>query len=414
MAMDLVSARLPGDEGRPSKRQRVEETASRVERTLATKSYACRSLADLPPVIDTQGPQKESLDFKCSAPANKAVKERHKDNEDGRFNFTLGESLTARYKMVRKIGEGTFGQVLECWDRDAHEAVAIKVIRSVKKYWAAAMTEIDVLFQIGKDKIGARGCVQIRRWFEYQNHICIVFEKLGPSLFDFYKANDFHPFTVSMARRICRQLLESVAYIHSLEFVHTDLKPENILLTSSEYTKALDTKLRVPKSSDVKLIDFGSTARHRKHRTSVVSTRHYRAPEVILGLGWSYPCDIWSVGCILVELCSGELLFDTHENIEHLAMMECILGPIPSRLSRNSTGEADKYFRHNGKLDWPGGASSSKSVQRVQKLRRLEDLVAKHAGYFTLLLTDLLRRLLNYDPEERLTASEALRHQFFR
>ncbi|MCO5575848.1 hypothetical protein L7F22_029653 [Adiantum nelumboides] len=397
MAVDLVSARLPADEDRPSKRQHVEETASRVERTLATNSYASRSLADLPPVIDTQGPQKESLDFKCSAPANKAVKERHKDNDDGRFNFTLGESLTARYKMVRKIGEGTFGQVLECWDRDAREAVAIKVIRSVKKYWAAAMTEIDVLFQIGKEKIGAW------RWFEYQNHICIVFEKLGPSLFDFYKANDFHPFTVNMARRICRQLLESVAYIHSLGFVHTDLKPENILLTSSEYTKALDTKLRVPKSSDVKLIDFGSTARHRKHRTSIVSTRHYRAPEVILGLGWSYPCDIWSVGCILVELCSGELLFDTHENIEHLAMMERILGSIPSRLSRNSTGEAEKYFRHNGKLDWPEGASSSKS-----------DLVAKHADYFTLLLTDLLRGLLNYDPEERLTASEALRHQFFR
>ena len=53
-----------------------------------------------------------------------------------------------------------------------------------------------------------------------------------------------------------------------------------------------------------------------------MSTRHYRAPEVILGLGWSFPCDLWSAGCILVELATGDALFQTHENLEHLAMMQ--------------------------------------------------------------------------------------------
>ncbi|XP_050119450.1 serine/threonine-protein kinase AFC1-like [Malus sylvestris] len=87
---------------------------------------------------------------------------------------------------------------------------------------------------------------------------------------------------------------------------------------------------RLPKSSAIKVIDFGSTAYEHQEHKYIVSTRHYRAPEVILGLGWSYPCDIWSVGCILVELCSGEALFQTHENLEHLAMMqllECHTGP---------------------------------------------------------------------------------------
>jgi serine/threonine protein kinase len=51
-----------------------------------------------------------------------------------------------------------------------------------------------------------------------------------------------------------------------------------------------------------------------------------------LGLGWNYPCDLWSVGCILVELCSGEALFQTHENLEHLAMMERVLGPLPKHM----------------------------------------------------------------------------------
>jgi dual-specificity kinase len=62
-----------------------------------------------------------------------------------------------------------------------------------------------------------------------------------------------------------------------------------------------------------------------------VSTRHYRAPEVILGLGWSFPCDLWSVGCILAELATGDALFQTHENLEHLAMMERVgLGGAPT------------------------------------------------------------------------------------
>jgi len=61
---------------------------------------------------------------------------------------------------------------------------------------------------------------------------------------------------------------------------------------------------RLPKSSAIKIIDFGSTTFEHQNHTSVVATRHYRAPEVILGLGWNYPCDIWSVGCILVEICS--------------------------------------------------------------------------------------------------------------
>lgn len=67
-----------------------------------------------------------------------------------------------------------------------------------------------------------------------------------------------------------------------------------------------------------------------------MSTRHYRAPEVILELGWSHPCDVWSIGCILFELYQGMTLFQTHDNLEHLAMMERILGSMPHRMTRRS------------------------------------------------------------------------------
>ncbi|KAJ8758906.1 hypothetical protein K2173_002685 [Erythroxylum novogranatense] len=346
------------------------------------------------------------------------------DDKDGHYIFALGENLTSRYKIQRKIGEGTFGQVLECWDRETREMVAIKVVRSIKKYREAAMLEIDVLQLLGKyDRNGSR-CVQLRNWFDYRNHICIVFEMLGPSLYDFLRKNNYRAFPVDLVRELGRQLLECVAFIHDLRLIHTDLKPENILFVSPEYIKVPDYKFqtqlpidgiaykRLPKSSAIKVIDFGSTANGDQNHSYIVSTRHYRAPEVILGLGWSYPCDMWSVGCILVELCTGEALFQTHENLEHLAMMERVLGPLPQLMLKRVDRHAEKYVRR-GILDWPDGATSRDSIRAVMKLPRLQNLVMQHVDHSAGDIIDLLQGLLRYDPSTRLTAHEALRHPFF-
>ncbi|KAK2664183.1 hypothetical protein Ddye_002757 [Dipteronia dyeriana] len=135
---------------------------------------------------------------------------------------------------------------------------------------------------------------------------------------------------------------------------YCQLKPRCAVVADGSNLKNL------PKSSAIKLIDFGSTTFEHQDHSYVVSTRHYRAPEVILGndfvhgtdtnvlavlnvsyyssktysagLGWNYPCDLWIVICILVELCSGEALFQTHENLEHLAMTERVLGPLPQHM----------------------------------------------------------------------------------
>ncbi|KAH8485317.1 hypothetical protein H0E87_026928 [Populus deltoides] len=323
------------------------------------------------------------------------------------------------------MGEGTFGQVLECFDNEKKELVAIKIVRSIHKYREAAMTEIDVLQRLARHDIGSTRCVQIRNWFDYRNHICIVFEKLGPSLYDFLRKNSYRSFPIDLVRELGRQLLESVAFMHDLHLIHTDLKPENILLVSSEYIKVPDYKFlsrstkdgsyfkNLPKSSAIKLIDFGSTTFEHQDHSYVVSTRHYRAPEVILGLGWNYPCDIWSVGCILVELCSGEALFQTHENLEHLAMMERVLGPLPQHMVVRADRRAEKYFRRGMRLDWPEGATSRESMKAVMKLPRLPNLIMQHVDHSAGELIDLLQGLLRHDPAERLKAREALRHPFF-
>ncbi|KAJ7958608.1 Serine/threonine protein kinase [Quillaja saponaria] len=169
----------------------------------------------------------------------------------------------------------------------------------------------------------------------------------------------------------------------------------------------------LPKSSAIKLIDFGSTAFDNQNHSSIISTRHYRAPEVILGLGWSYPCDLWSVGCILVELFSGGALFQTHENLEHLAMMERVLGPLPVHMIRRANRGAEKYFRWGSQLNWPEGAVSRESIKAVRKLDRLKVLVSLYVDSSRSSLIDLLLGLLKYDPAERLTAQQALDHPFF-
>ncbi|EPS65327.1 hypothetical protein M569_09450, partial [Genlisea aurea] len=348
------------------------------------------------------------------------------DDKEGHYVFAIGENLSSRYKILSKMGEGTFGQVLECLDHERKEMVAVKVVRSIPKYREAAMIEIDVLQKLARHDTNGSRCVQIRNWFDYRNHICIVFEKLGPSLYDFLRKNSYRSFPIDLVREFGRQLLESVAFMHDLRLIHTDLKPENILLVSSEYIKVPDYKFlarpskdgsyfkNLPKSSAIKLIDFGSTTYEHQDHSYVVSTRHYRAPEVILGLGWNYPCDMWSIGCILVELCSGEALFQTHENLEHLAMMEKVLGPLPQDMILKADRRSEKYFRRGLRLDWPEGATSRESVRAVWKLPRLQqNLIMQHVDHSAGDLIDLLQGLLRYEPGERLKAREALGHPFF-
>ncbi|XP_039059948.1 dual specificity protein kinase lkh1-like [Hibiscus syriacus] len=148
------------------------------------------------------------------------------------------------------------------------------------------------------------------------------------------------------------------------------------LVVTQNYDGVVPEKLpgsyfkNLPKSSAIKLIDFGSTTFEHQDHSYVVSTRHYRAPEVILGLGWNYPCDLWSVGCILVELCSGEVLFQTHENLEHLAMMERVSGPLPQHMVVRADRCAEKYFRRGTHLDWPEGATSRESLPEVPSYKK--------------------------------------------
>lgn len=334
-----------------------------------------------------------------------------RDDPEGHLIYSRGDRLNIRYEILRTLGEGTFGKVTCCLDRFTGKQVAVKIIKNVPKYRAAAKIEIRVLEQI-RDKVmdGQDVCVQMLDWFDYHGHICLTFVMLGLSVFDFLKDNQYHPYPLFQVRHITYQLIKAVKYLHRTSLTHTDLKPENILFVSSDFDIYYDARkkqdVRVVKNSDIRLIDFGSATFDDEHHSTVVSTRHYRSPEVILELGWSHPCDMWSIGCIMFELYRGHTLFQTHDNLEHLAMMEAILGPIPARFIRET--RKTKYFWH-GQLDWDPDSLDAKYVRELRKLKRyMLSSDVEHEQLF-----DLIQQLLVYEPRKRISAAEALKHPFF-
>ncbi|KAM3595686.1 uncharacterized protein V6R79_001125 [Siganus canaliculatus] len=336
-----------------------------------------------------------------------------RDDEEGHLICRSGDVLQERYEIVRTLGEGTFGRVMECIDHRRGAAhVALKIIKNVEKYKEAARLEINVLEKINeKDPENKYLCVQMYDWFDYHGHMCISFELLALSTFDFLKENNYLPYSIGQVRHMAYQLCLAVKFLHDNKLTHTDLKPENILFVNSDFTMSFNVEKkreeRTVKSTAVRVVDFGSATFDHEHHSTIVSTRHYRAPEVILELGWSHPCDVWSIGCILFEYYVGFTLFQTHDNREHLAMMERILGPVPSRMIRKTRKQ--KYF-YRGRLDWDESSSAGKYVrENCKPLRRyLLSEAEEHHQLF-----DLIESMLEYEPTKRLVLADSLKHPFF-
>ncbi len=337
------------------------------------------------------------------------------DDADGHLIFSEGDLIAGRYKILSALGEGTFGKVVKVKDMQRNEVLALKVVRNVERYTEAAEMEARVLRKLGKwDPRGKHLCVQMLDYFNYHGHACLAFDMLGASLFDFLKDNGYAPYPMRHVREIALDLCRAVAFLHDNRLVHTDLKLENVLFYDSGHDLVVDAatgrETKVLRNAEIRVIDFGSATFEYEHHTRIVQTRHYRAPEVILELGWSYPCDAWSVGCILFEMALGRPLFDERDNGRHLAEMEVTLGRLPESMIRQSR-VGKKYFSKSGSAtDRPKLRPTCKPLIRYPDWREMaagqemddwEDLM------------DLVSKLLAFRPFCRLTMREALRHAFF-
>ncbi|XP_061902517.1 dual specificity protein kinase CLK1-like [Entelurus aequoreus] len=331
--------------------------------------------------------------------------------EEGHLVYHIGLLLEERYEVVSTLGAGAFGKVVECFDRDKGLRAAVKIVRKFESFREVAKSEITVLKEINMlDDDNRFACVRMLEWFEHQGHVCMVFELLGLSTYEVLCQTDFLPYSVDQIRDMAFQIFKAVSFLHRNKLTHTDLKPENILFVCSDYNLEYnnDTKRdeRRMRSLDVKVVDFGTATFDHEHHQSLVSTRHYRAPEIILDLGWNQSCDVWSLACVLMEYYLGQTLFPTHDSKEHLAMMEKIIGPIPPHLLKLTSKQ---HYVHNQRLDFDESSPSGEYVRKHCK--PLKHLQRKSEGERQLF--DLLGCMLEYDVSRRITLEEALWHPFF-
>lgn len=202
------------------------------------------------------------------------------DDSIGHFRGGAGTVIASRYQLLRDVGLGTFGRVVECRDmrvrgRSRAEFVAVKVVRSIKRYHQSALVEARIIRDINRR--GGRGlshCSILLDDFTFDGHFCMVFEILGPSLYDFMKKHQYQPFPMPCVHDFAIQLLEALEFLHSFRLIHTDMKLENILTTTVREVRYADYV--IPASTRIKLIDFGGASYDWEKKSLVISTRQVR------------------------------------------------------------------------------------------------------------------------------------------
>ena len=364
---------------------------------------------------------------------------------EGHFRVVLGNSIDeeGRFKIITYLGDGTFGKVVLAFDRLKRNLCAIKIVRRVERYVDDAKYEVKNMKMICyKDESDTFHFVRYLGAFSNDTgHFCIIMSQHGPSLYHHLSS---YTFKLHHIADVCYQLLESLNFLHNkLRFAHTDLKPENILSD-----RWIDTKTpydedygkpwvfsdpqkysKAMKSSEIffiRVCDFGGCQKISESsigRHSIIQTRHYRAPEVILRAGWHCAADIWSLGCIAVELATGDLLYETHSDYEHVAIMRQHLGwnSFPyKKWQKTMSNESYSWFDKDGSFIWPpkGNYFGSKremndSIDHVLRQQSIGRILSAKLGPCTE-FQSFVQGCLTYDPDKRLTAQEGLNHPFLR
>ncbi|KAL2189081.1 kinase-like protein [Thermothelomyces heterothallicus CBS 203.75] len=257
---------------------------------------------------------------------SKGVKNDGYDNEDSDYILYVNDILGSeeaghknRYLILDVLGQGTFGQVVKCQNMKTQEVVAVKVIKNRTAYFNQSMMEVSVLDLLNTklDKNDDHHLLRLKDTFIHRQHLCLVFELLSVNLYELIKQNQFRGLSTTLVRVFAQQLLNGLALLNKARLIHCDLKPENILLKNLE-------------SPIIKIIDFGSACDERQTVYTYIQSRFYRSPEVLLGLPYSSAIDMWSLGCIVVELFLGLPLFPGSSEYNQVSRIVEMLGNPPN------------------------------------------------------------------------------------
>ncbi|XP_008470328.1 serine/threonine-protein kinase minibrain isoform X2 [Diaphorina citri] len=337
------------------------------------------------------------------------------DNHD--YIIQHGEKFLDRYEIDSLIGKGSFGQVVKAFDLEEQCHVAIKIIKNKKPFLNQAQIEVKLLEIMNKaDVNNTYYIVRLKRHFMWRNHLCLVFELLSYNLYDLLRNTNFRGVSLNLTRKFSQQLCTALLFLSTpeLNIIHCDLKPENILLCN-------------PKRSAIKIVDFGSSCQLGQRIYQYIQSRFYRSPEVLLGIPYDLAIDMWSLGCILVEMHTGEPLFSGSNEVDQMNKIVEVLGLPPKHLL-DGAHKTRKYFDK-----MPDGSYILKKPKdgrkpKVPGSRRLHDILGVESGgpggrrlgepghsvSDYLKFKDLIFRMLDYDPKTRITPYYALQHNFFK
>lgn len=316
--------------------------------------------------------------------------------EDKNYHVALNSVIAGHYHVIEKLGSAAFSNAVQARDLHTGMDVCLKIIKNNKEFFDQSLDEIKLLRFVNRhDPADKYHILRLYNYFYYHEHLFIVCELLKANLYEFNKFNRESGgelyFTMPRIQSIAIQCLEALQFLHNLGLIHCDLKPENILVKS--YSRC-----------EVKVIDLGSSCFETDHLCPYVQSRSYRAPEVILGLPYDKRIDIWSLGCILAELCSGNVLFENESSATLLARIIGTVGPIEAEML-DMGRDTHKYFTKDYVL-----------YEQNKDTNRVEFLMPKKTSLRHLLsmgdegFIDFVSYLLEINPKKRPTASEALQH----
>ncbi|XP_076238807.1 serine/threonine-protein kinase dyf-5 [Calliopsis andreniformis] len=282
-----------------------------------------------------------------------------------------------RYITLNQLGDGTFGSVVLGERIDTGEKVAIKRMKRKYYSWEEAMNLREVK---SLKKLSHANVVKLKEVIRENDVLYFVFEYMKENLYQLMKDRD-KLFPEPVIRNIVYQVLQGLAFMHKHGFFHRDMKPENLLCMGPEL---------------VKIADFGLAReiRSRPPYTDYVSTRWYRAPEVLLhSTTYNSPIDIWAVGCIMAELYTFRPLFPGKSEIDEIFKICSVIG----------TPEKD---------DWPEGYQLAAAMNfKFPNFTRtsLSVLIPNASHEAVVLMEDMLQ----WNPIKRPTAQQSLRYPYF-
>ncbi|KAJ3042780.1 Cyclin-dependent kinase 3 [Rhizophlyctis rosea] len=283
-----------------------------------------------------------------------------------------------QYEKLEKVGEGTYGVVYKARDVQTGQIVALKKIRLETEdegVPSTAIREISLLKELKHNNV-----VKLLDIVHSDAKLYLIFEFLD---LDLKKYMDSVPGRLApqLIRSYLWQLMKGINFCHCHRILHRDLKPQNLLIDQEGNLKLADFGLARA---------FGIPLRTYTHE---VVTLWYRAPEILLGSKhYSTAVDMWSVGCIFAELCSGRPFFPGDSEIDEIFRIFRILG----------TPSEDMWPNIQQLPDWKQSFPNWAPQDLSKLLPNLEP-----EGI------DLLSKLLAYDPANRISAKRALAHPYF-